>query len=124
MSTLLNQATVILDEQYQKEEVDFLRIVFHKNGYSELEIQLTFQKSRANRRNLTEQEEIRRGAFVPYCSTTAGRIAQLLGKTKIKIDFKPPHKVSQFMRSMKDSLGLGIPGICSKPLLLWGCYIG
>lgn len=62
--------------------------------------------------------------MIPYCSTTAGRISRLSGKAKIKIVFKPPHKVGQFMGSVEESLELEVLGIYRIPCSCGGCYTG
>jgi hypothetical protein len=63
-------------------------------------------------------------AVLPYIQTTFGRPTIQFASYNIGNTDLPPRKISTFLRSVKDDLGLKTPGVYSIPCVCGQVYIG
>ncbi|KAJ4446315.1 hypothetical protein ANN_13010 [Periplaneta americana] len=71
-----------------------------------------------------EQEEMKDMAYIPFYGPISGKIGRLLRKHGIKTIHKPPTKIQNLLRPVKDDLGLRTPGVYEIPCECGKCYIG
>ncbi|KAJ4447511.1 hypothetical protein ANN_09518 [Periplaneta americana] len=61
-------------------------------------------------------EETKGMAYIPFYGPISGKIGRLLRKHGIKTIHKPPTKIQNLLRPVKDDLGLRTPGVYKIPL--------
>ncbi|KAJ4435750.1 hypothetical protein ANN_18368 [Periplaneta americana] len=71
-----------------------------------------------------EQEGTKGMAYIPCYGPISGKISRLLRKHEIKTIHKPPTKIQNLLRPVKDDLGLRTPGVYKIPCECGKCYIG
>jgi hypothetical protein len=62
-------------------------------------------------------------ALLPFVNTTFNRISRMLSRHNIKSVGLPPRKIANFLRPVKDDLGLKTPGVYSIPCECGQVYI-
>lgn len=111
MGTLVNRAVQIAGKEHLDEELGLLRRGFAHNGYSPRDIEaVIIQQTRGNWSLREEEEEIRGIAVLPFSGPVTNQISRLLGRHNIKTVSHPVLKVGKCLRSVKDPLGLCVPG--------------
>jgi len=75
-----------------------------------------------SRETLDPADGTKARAFLPFYGSTSSRIGRILKKQGIRSIFKPSKKIRQFLRPVKDDLGLRVPGIYKIPSLY--CPLG
>lgn len=63
-------------------------------------------------------------AYIPYTATTYGRLSRMLAKHNINSIAIPPRKISSYLPTVKDAVGLKTPGVYSIPCECGKVYIG
>jgi len=63
-------------------------------------------------------------AYIPYTTSTYGRLSRMLAKHNIKSVAIPPRKIASYLPSVKDALGRKTPGIYKIPCECGKVYIG
>ncbi|PNF41399.1 hypothetical protein B7P43_G14428 [Cryptotermes secundus] len=121
LSTLVHRARALCDQESLRAELEFLKNIFKRNGYNDRQIQRAL-----NRQPNSIQPDDRRGtvAFLPFVGTIFNRISRVLSRHNIKSVGLPPKKISNFLRPVKDHLGLRTPGIYRIPCECGKVYIG
>lgn len=122
LKTLVHRARSISDADSLTTEIQHLRNTFRQNGYSHKDIAWALRKT--DRQPPTLSETRPKLAFIPYMPPVSNKIARLLHKNNIKTIHMPPPKVRQWVRPVKDSLGLRTPGIYEVPCQCGAVYIG
>jgi len=114
LSSLVQRATALCDQESLAPELTFLTHVFKQNGCSHQQIKRAMKP--ATRTIKTEDNPIST-AYLPYThtQTTYGRISRMLVKHNIKSVAIPPRKISSYMPPTKDAPGLRTLGIYKIP---------
>ncbi|XP_050549769.1 uncharacterized protein LOC126910700 [Spodoptera frugiperda] len=105
VTSLTNRAYDLCDEEHLQEELTHVMKVLRSNGYRIAK----HKKKPTNRHRRCEVE--RQPAFMPYVKGVTDKVANILHKYAIKTVFTPFRKVSQMLRSPKDSFPLEKPGV-------------
>lgn len=102
-------------------------MTFLQNGYCKGEIErvLAGYGKRCVQQQGKDEEDITRCiAVVSYCSTVINCLTSLLQRRKIKTVSCPLTKTKLLMRSVKDLLGLNVPGVFKVPCMCRSRYLG
>ncbi|KAJ4432364.1 hypothetical protein ANN_20983 [Periplaneta americana] len=75
-------------------------------------------------KGLFGQEKTKGMAYIPFYGPISGKIGRLLRKHGLKTIHKPPTKIQNLLRPVKDDLGLRTPGVYRIPCECGKCYIG
>lgn len=118
MLRLLDRAHQEAEGCHLKEELNRLQMVFQKNGLTRQDIRQTFTSYKnKSKRKSKEEEDLTRGgggeedvAVIPYCNTVTNRLARVLRHRNITTTSYLLVKIKQKLRSVKDPLGLNVPG--------------
>ena len=107
LNTLLIRAFWISDSEHLKEEREHISSVFKSIGYKEKEIKKAIE--RAERRMLSKlpkaQDLNQCGrVFLPYIQGVTDKIAKILRRKDIVMQFSAPRTIKQGMRSVKDDI--------------------
>jgi hypothetical protein len=100
------------------DELEFLKDTFKRNGYGDRQIR------RDPKRVATTPEKPTSVALLPFVNTTFNRISRMLSRHNIKSVGLPPRNIANFLRPMKDDLGLKTPGVYSILCECGQVYIG
>ncbi|XP_033607053.1 uncharacterized protein LOC117282253 [Cryptotermes secundus] len=117
LSTLVHRARALCDQDSLRGELEFLKDIFRRNGYNDRQIHRALNR----RPNHNQHDDRRDTAFV---GTIFNRISRMLSRHNIKSVGLPPKKKSNFLRPVKEHLGLRTPGIYSIPCECGKVYIG
>lgn len=118
VSALVNRAHRICDNEHLQVELQHVDSALASNGYSK-------NQRRTHKRNPREQvEQLTSRAFLPYVKGVTDRIGKILKRYKIKTIFRPPQKIRQYLRSVKDNVPLQSPGVYAVPCSCGHFYIG
>jgi hypothetical protein len=121
LSSLIHRAKTLCDQDSLTQELDFLTTVFKNNGYSHQQIRRAMQPAKRTDKN---KDKPTATAYIPYTSTTYGRLSRMLAKHNIKSVALPPRKISSYLPPVKDAVGLKTPGIYRIPCECGKVYIG
>ena len=124
LRTLLHRAIMVSDSDSLPDEISHLCTTFKQNNYSNRDINKALRKINSNKSNDQPKKDYKGRAFIPYVGTVSSKIGRLLSKYDIKAVFRPPAKISQLLRPVKDDLGLRTPGIYKIPCECGKVYIG
>ena len=114
LRTLVHRAEKVADPEHRKQEEDILKQAFLENGYSKKQIYRAFHPKTCSE----EREKPVATAVLPYAQGTTNVIARILKKNNIATRFRPPKKVGQLMRNVKDKIpATNQPGVYSIPCL-------
>jgi hypothetical protein len=112
LSTLVNRARALCDQESLHAELVFLKDVFRQNGYNDRQIHRVLNR----RPNISHPEDNPDSvAFLPYVGSIFNRISRVLSRRNIKSLGLPPKKLSGFLRPVKDNLGLRTQGVYRIP---------
>ena len=91
LSSLINRAHTLCDQDSLPQELDFLTTVFKQNGYNDRQIERAMKPARQ-----TSEPENKPAstAYIPYINNTFGCLSRILAKYNIKSVALPhrPHK--------------------------------
>jgi hypothetical protein len=118
---MFHRAHSLCDSNSLKYELDFLRITFRENGYNSKLIHRAFKP---NTKIPKLHDKPVSTALLPYFHTTYNRLSRLLSRHNIKSVALPPKKISSFLCTVKDDMGLKTPGVYSVPCERGLVYIG
>lgn len=118
VTSLTNRAYDLCDQDHLEEELDHIRRVLQRNGYKQ-----KIKQSPQRKRTPVPKVE-RRVAFLPYLRGVTDKIGRLLNKYSIKAVFAPSRKISQYLRSPKDTFPLDHPGVYKIDCSCGSSYIG
>lgn len=120
VTSLINRAYSICDEENIQAELEHVTKVLTKNGYRKNIIKncIKHRNDKNNTKNLDKK------AFLPYMKGVSEKIGKILSKHNIKTIFKPPPKVREFLSSPKDKIPLNTPGVYNVPCSCGKSYIG
>ncbi|KAJ4447063.1 hypothetical protein ANN_09052 [Periplaneta americana] len=124
LSTLLHRARGISDKESLPSEICHLRKTFLQNNFGNREIGLALRRAFSDKPPAEEQEETKGMAYIPFYGPISGKISRMLRKHGIKTIHKPPTKIQNLLRPVKDDLGLRTPGVYRIPCECGKCYIG
>lgn len=124
LNTLIFRAKTVSDEDHLESEIHHLKYVFRKNGYGPRDIRTAFAKKKKKNENVEDSRDGQPTAFLPFCGATSNKIGRVLGRHGIRSIFRPPRKIKEMLRPVKDSLGLRTPGIYNIPCECGSNYIG
>jgi hypothetical protein len=112
LSTPVQRARALCDEDSLQAKLVFLRDVFKQNGYNNRQIHRSL-----NRRPHVGQSENKTNsvAFLPFVGRIFNRISRVLARHVIKSVGLPHIKLSSLLLPVKDSLGLRKPGVYKNP---------
>jgi hypothetical protein len=91
-----------------EEEIHHLKCIFQWNGYNEDHIRRALHPKRNQK--LKDEKPIGIARF-PYNKSYSNKISRLLAKFNIRTVHIPQKKTIQMLRSVKDDLGLNVPGM-------------
>lgn len=117
VSALVNRAHRICNSENLNAELKHVDAVLERNGY-------TRKQRRIKTRRYNETPVQNSVAFMPYLEGVTDRIGKLLKRHDIKTIFKPPAKIRQLLRTVKDTIPLQTPGVYAIPCSCGSCYIG
>jgi hypothetical protein len=121
LSTLVNRARALCDQDSLQEELLFLRDVFRRNGYNEWQIHRVLNRHL----NISQPDDNPDSvSFLPHIGTIFSRISRVLSRHNIKSVCLPPKKISGFLRPVKDNLGLRTLGVYRISCVSGKVYIG
>ncbi|XP_047988500.1 uncharacterized protein LOC125228095 [Leguminivora glycinivorella] len=104
---LINRALRLCDPQYVQGELQHVRQVLEKNGYSWRQSQRAASASTLRRTHTVERAPV----FLPFIKGVTDTIGRLLRRRfSMRTIFRPHTKVRQVLRSPKDKDPLGSPG--------------
>jgi hypothetical protein len=118
---LINRALRLCDPQYVQEELQHVRQVLERNGYSWTQSQRVASRGTVQRAHTVE----RAPAYLPYIRGVTDKIGRLLRRRlSIRTIFRPHTKIRQVLRSPKDRDPLGSPGVYEIPCGCGKAYVG
>lgn len=118
VSALINRAHRICDSEHLQSELSHVDSVLEQNGYSKN------QRHIRKRPSDDQTEQPSKRAFLPYMKGVTDRIGKVLKRHNIKTIFRPPKKIGQYLRSVKDKVPLQTPGVYAVPCSCGLFYIG
>jgi hypothetical protein len=121
LTTLVHGARALCDQKSLPLELEFLNMVFKKNGYNQQQIQRAMKPTAQITKTKDKPTST---AYVPYTQTTYGRLNRILAKYSIKSVALRPKKIAGYLPPVKEALGLNIPGIYSIPCECGKVYVG
>ncbi|KAJ4425835.1 hypothetical protein ANN_27461 [Periplaneta americana] len=116
LSTLLHRARGISDKESLPSEIRHLRKMYQQNNFGNREIGLALRRAFSDKPPAEEQEQTKGMAHIPFYGPISGKIGRLLRKHGIKTIHKPPTKIQNLLRPVKDDLGLRTPSVYKIPL--------
>ncbi|XP_045454293.1 uncharacterized protein LOC123663669 [Melitaea cinxia] len=119
VASLTNRAYDLCDDEHLHNELQHLRQVLQGNGYSG-----KLPPRHMNRHQLRRQVVDRQPVFLPYVKGVTDKVSNILKKYSIKTIFTPLKRVSQCLRSPKDSFPLEKPGVYKIDCSCGSSYIG
>ncbi|XP_048004313.1 uncharacterized protein LOC125240463 [Leguminivora glycinivorella] len=118
---LINRALRLCDPQYVQGELQHVRQVLEKNGYSWRQSQRAASASTLRRTHTVERAPV----FLPFIKGVTDTIGRLLRRRfSMRTIFRPHTKVRQVLRSPKDKDPLGSPGVYEIPCDCGRAYVG
>jgi hypothetical protein len=111
----------ICDNDSLPQELEFLSTIFKNNGYSQQQINHAMKPATQTRKN---REKPTSTAYLPYTQTTFDRLSRMLAKHNIKSIALPPKKISCYLPTNKEQMGLRTTGIYSIHCECGMMYIG
>jgi hypothetical protein len=120
LSTLVHRARALCDDESLRDELEFLKDTFKRNGYGDRQIRRALDPPK---RVTTTPEKPASVALLPFVNTTFNRISHMLSRHNIKFVGLPPRKIANFLRPVKDDLELKTPGVYSIPCECGQVYI-
>jgi hypothetical protein len=121
LSTLVPRARTLCDLESLREEIKLLKDTCQRNGYSPTDIRRAVHPKQKTE---PEKEKPTGIAVLPYQQTVSNRISRLLAKHHIKTVHIPKKKNIHMRRSVKDDLGLKVPGVYRIPCECGKVYVG
>ncbi|XP_054715271.1 uncharacterized protein LOC129224748 [Uloborus diversus] len=100
MKTLFVRANRICEPTAIEHEISHLTNVFQANGFSKQEIKRAFHPK--IKKQPLKGDPIKFTAYLPYVEDVTDRIERLLRRHNIKTVYKPTHRTSDLLRSVKD----------------------
>jgi hypothetical protein len=111
----------LCDHESLHDELEFLKDTFKRNSYSDRQIRRALDPPK---RVATTPEKPTLAALLPLVNTTFNRISRMLSWHSIKSVGLPLRKTANFLRPVKDDLGLKTLGVYSIPSVCGQVYIG
>jgi hypothetical protein len=102
-------------------EIHHLKCIFQRNGYNKDHIRRALHQKQ--NRKLKDEKHIGI-ARLPYNKTYCNKISRVLQKFNIRTVHIPWKKTIQTLRSVKDELGLNVPGVYQIPCECDKVYMG
>ncbi|XP_069673690.1 uncharacterized protein [Periplaneta americana] len=128
LNTLAHRAVSISDPEQLDTEFQHLKLTLQQNGYLAKDITASLNRARHKKQqqHIMDSLEAEKPttACLPFTGKLLGKISRLLHKHGIKTTHKPPPKIRNKVRSVKDDLGLRVPGIYHIPCECDAAYIG
>ncbi|KAJ4430702.1 hypothetical protein ANN_19293 [Periplaneta americana] len=129
LNTLAHRAVSISDPEQLDTEFQHLKLTLQQNGYLAKDITASLNRARHKKQQQQPimdslEAEKPATACLPFTGKLSGKISRLLHKHGIKTIHKPPPKIRNKVRSVKDDLGLRVPGIYRIPCECDAAYIG
>jgi hypothetical protein len=121
LTSLIHRATAICDQDSLNQELEFLTTVFKNNRYSTQQIRRAMKPPTKTAKTKDKPTST---VYIPYTQATYGRLSRMLTKHNVKSIPLPPKKISDYLPSVKDAVGLKTPGIYSIPCECGKLYIG
>lgn len=119
VTSLTNRAFDLCDDDHIEKELAHVQQVLHRNGYK---VNVANRRTRKDRPKFHRVE--RQPAFLPFLVGVTDKIGRIMSKYSIKTIFTPSKKISQHLRSPKDSLPLENPGVYKVDCSCGSVYIG
>ncbi|XP_055858997.1 uncharacterized protein LOC129921274 [Episyrphus balteatus] len=119
VSTLVQRAHRICDEEHLTAELNLVDNVLQANGYSKK--QRTWKPKVSQER---EESNLDKKAFLPYVKGVTDRVGKVLKRYGVKSIFMPPKKIKNYLQSPKDQFPLQTPGVYAVPCSCGSCYVG
>jgi hypothetical protein len=121
LMTLARHARTICDTESLHGEIHHLKCIFQRNGYNKDHIRRALHQ----KQNRKLKDEKRIGiARLPYNKTYCNKISRVLQKFNIRTVHIPWKMTIQTLRSVKDELGLNVPGVYRIPCECDKVYMG
>jgi predicted GIY-YIG superfamily endonuclease len=125
ISTLALRAKTISDQESLPSELAHLKKTLLQNGYKKDDIRLVLKRTFSSKKKTTpETEDPVNIAVLPYTGKLSGKLARILRRHNIKTIHRPPSKIRNLLRPVKDDLGLKTPGVYCIPCECGKTYIG
>jgi hypothetical protein len=121
LTTLVQHARIICDADSLGDEMEHLKKTFRQNGYSNCEINRAIYPKYKPQLQCVEPTGV---AMLSYQHCTTNKISRLLAKHNIKMIHIPARKSTHMLGSVKDKLGLKVPGIYHIPCECSKVYVG
>jgi hypothetical protein len=118
---LVHRARALYDQDGLHAELVFLRDTFRQNSYMEQQIHRALSPPPRVAQPDKKPDSV---AFLPYIRLIFNRTSSVLSRHNIKSVGLPPKKISSFLRSVKDDLGLKTMGVYSICCEYSQIYIG
>jgi hypothetical protein len=112
LSTLINRARALCDEDNLQAELVLLRDIFKQNGYNDWQIHRALNRRPHLPQPANEPNSV---AFLPFVRTIFNRINRVLAQHNIKSVGLPHIKLSSLLHPVKYHLGLRTPGVYRIP---------
>jgi hypothetical protein len=112
LSTLVHRGTALHDQDSLHADFVFLGDIFRQNGYTNQQIRRTLNTPPRVAQPDKRPDSV---AFLPYVRPIFNRIGRVLSQHNIKSVGLPPRKISSFLQSVKNDLGLKTPRAYSIP---------
>jgi phage-related protein len=111
LSTLARRGGAICYQRNLHGELDLLQRTFHENSDSTKEINRVKQSSSTAREDFTSL------TFLLFLHNTFNHISTTLSEHNLKMAGAPAENISDFVRPLKDNLGLKVPAVymCNTP---------
>ncbi|XP_023713951.1 uncharacterized protein LOC111867940 [Cryptotermes secundus] len=103
LSTLVHRARALCDQDSLRVDLEFRR-----NDYNDRQIDRALNRHPNNNKPGDRIETV---AFLPLVGTIFNKISRVLSRHNNESVGLPPNKISNFLRPVKDHLGLRTPGI-------------
>jgi hypothetical protein len=121
LTTLIWRARSICDTESLEGEKEYLKKAFRQNGYSNGEINQALYPRHKPQQQCEEPTSV---AMLPYQHYVTNKISRLLAKRNIKTIHIPDRKSIHMLSSVKNKLGLKVPGIYRIPYECGKVYVG
>lgn len=119
VASLTDRAYSLCDEDHINNELSQLRVVLQRNGYGR-----NLPPRRTDEPKHLDYRVERQPAYLPYMKGVTDKVSNILKKFSVKTIFTPYRKLSQYLRTPKDSFPLERPGVYKIDCSCGSSYIG
>ena len=106
LNTLEHTARVLYDSDSLQDELEFLKITYKQNGYSDQQIHCVLYPATKTLKPAQKPTSV---ALLPFLQTSYGCLDRMLSRYNIKCVRLPPMMMFSFLHEVKDDFGLKTP---------------